>query len=169
MDYIFVLTLLCSAVVSWIVASYDVACQWSKNFWNRMSEYPPSTQLPSTLNIRFLVPKFHLAAHIPQCFAPFSFNFAWGVGRTDGEGVERKWSWLNGIARCTSVMGAGGRWDTLDDFCNFTNWRKVVGFGTVHPCFVHVSWLLRKDSLAKAIAGDSSSNHSLPGLCGVYG
>lgn len=132
MDYLFIMTLLLSSLIQCVVASYDIACQWSKNFWGRVSSLPHSLQIPSSLNIRFLVPKFHLPAHVPKCYAPFSWNFFKGGGRTDGEGVERGWSWLNGIARCVSMMGPGGRWDTVDDFCNFYNWRKTVGLGRSH-------------------------------------
>lgn len=90
---------------------------------------PPSMQLPESLQLKFCVPKFHLPAHVQKCWAPYSFNFAKGVGRTDGEGVERNWSWLNGIARSVSLMGPGGRADTLDDFCNYHNWRKTTALG----------------------------------------
>jgi hypothetical protein len=128
MDYLFVMTLLL-ATVNMVYASYDIACQWGKNFWTRMAAFPEAVRVRSTLIIRFLVPKFHLPVHVPKCFARFSFNFAFGVGRTDGEGVERNWSWLNAIAKCVSIMGLGGRWDTLDDFCNFHNWRKTVNLG----------------------------------------
>jgi hypothetical protein len=87
---------------------------------------PESLCLPTSTILRKFVPKFHLPPHKVKCHAPFSFNFATGVGRTDGEGVERNWSILNGIASSVSMMGPGGRWDTLDDFCNFSNWRKTV-------------------------------------------
>ena len=90
---------------------------------------PTWLQLPESLRLQFRVPKFHLPAHVPRCWAPYSFNFAKGVGRTDGEGVERNWSWLNGIARSLSMMGPGGRSDTLDDFCNYHNWRKTTALG----------------------------------------
>jgi hypothetical protein len=72
------------------------------------------------------VAKFHLQDHKPKCHVPYSFNFAPGVGRTDGEGVERNWSTLNGVASSVSMMGPGGWWDTLDNFCNYLNWRKTV-------------------------------------------
>ncbi|KAJ7241189.1 hypothetical protein B0H12DRAFT_963226, partial [Mycena haematopus] len=90
-------------------------------------------------HIQFKVPKFHLPPHIKKCHAPFSFNFSKWVGRTDGEGVERNWSWLNMIARSVSVMGPGSREDTIDNFCGYGNWRKTVALGNT---------LLRKMVLA---------------------
>ncbi|KAK7045327.1 hypothetical protein VNI00_007576 [Paramarasmius palmivorus] len=113
-----------------LVISYDIACQWYKNFMARMKTLPAYLHIPSFTSLKFKVPKFHLPAHVPACFAPFSFNFTKGVGKTDGEAIERNWSTLNGIARCVSMMTAGGRLDTIDDFCNFSNWRKTVNLGT---------------------------------------
>ncbi|KAJ7758971.1 hypothetical protein DFH07DRAFT_772307 [Mycena maculata] len=69
-----------------IVASYDIACQWSINFWERAKAMPAHMQLPSWLKIQFKVLKFHLPPHIKKCHGPFSFNYTRGVGRTDGEG-----------------------------------------------------------------------------------
>ena len=128
MDFIF-LSSLAKTSVQLVTISYDIACQWSKKFWDRMQNMPSWLQLPASTQLRFRVPKFHLPAHVQKCWAPFSLNFTNGVGRTDGEGVERNWAWLNGIARCVSMMGPGGRWDTLDDFCSYHNWRKTVTLG----------------------------------------
>ena len=127
MDYIFFASVMGMAF-QLISASYDIACQWATRLFSRMNAptMPEWLHLAPSTTVKFFVPKFHLPGHIVKCQAPFSFNFAPGVGRTDGEGVERNWSVLNGIARSVSMMGPGGRWDTLDDFCNYANWRKTV-------------------------------------------
>jgi len=39
----------------------------------------------------WVVPKFHLAAHIIECRANFSLNFEPGVGWKDMEGPEQTW------------------------------------------------------------------------------
>lgn len=80
----------------------------------------------------FLVPKFHLPAHIEECNISFSFNLTRGVGRTDGEAPERGWANINPIAQSTKEMGPGSRRDTLDDHFNDWNWRKIVQFGNPH-------------------------------------
>ncbi|KAJ6514716.1 hypothetical protein DFH09DRAFT_1332844 [Mycena vulgaris] len=108
---------------------YDIACQWGINFWERMKKMPAHMRLPAGVKVQFKVPKFHLPPHVKKCHGPYSFNFTKWVGRTDGEGVERNWSWLNMAARLVSVMGPGSREDTIDDFCGFTNWRKMCGLG----------------------------------------
>ncbi len=112
-----------------IVISYDIACQWGVNFWERVGIYSGDlvpVQTPD--NITFLVPKFHLAAHIEKCQRTHSFNKTPGVGRTDGEAPERTWASSNLVASITKEMGPGSRRDTLDDHFNDHNWRKVITF-----------------------------------------
>ncbi|KAJ7181651.1 hypothetical protein C8R43DRAFT_869903 [Mycena crocata] len=128
MDYIFFSSILGLTLLS-LIASYDIACQWCRNFKTRMKAMPEHMQLPDSVKVQFKVPKFHLPPHVKKCHGPFSFNYTKWVGRTDGEGVERNWSWLNMIARSVSVMGPGSREDTIDDFCGYANWRKTVGLG----------------------------------------
>lgn len=137
MDYIFFSSIMGAFLVS-LVVSYDIACQWYKGFWERLKHLPERLQFIKTPAIQFKVPKFHLPPHIPACQAPFSFNYSKWVERTDGEGVERNWSWLNGAASSTSQMGPGRRSDTLDDFMHFSNFKKTMAFGM----FPH--WLFKR-------------------------
>ncbi|KAG2746300.1 hypothetical protein P692DRAFT_201840978 [Suillus brevipes Sb2] len=110
--------------------SYDIACQWSKHLWTRMSRYPSTLHFsPGGKMITFLIPKFHLPAHIPACQTTFSFNLIKGMARTDGEALERAWSNINPVATSTREMGPGSRRDTLDDHFSDWNWRKVCNFG----------------------------------------
>ncbi|KAK1223408.1 hypothetical protein PQX77_013717 [Marasmius sp. AFHP31] len=109
-----------------VLFSYDIACQWMRNFYARMREFPSEMTLPESLSLIFKVPKFHLPAHGLAFLAKFAFNYTVGVGKTDGEAIERIWSWLNGCARSLSMMTAGARWDTMDDFMNYWNYRKTV-------------------------------------------
>lgn len=129
MDYVF-----CSSILNvrtLVTVAYDIACQWYKNLWTRVSLLPPTLQpLLGPEHINFKVGKLHLQGHEWKCQSAFSFNYSPGVGRTDGEGIERLWAFLRGIAASTKEMGPGGRQDTLDDFCAFSNWRKHVGIGT---------------------------------------
>lgn len=128
MDYVFVAQAL-QTLVLLIIITYDIACQWMIHFFDRLSEMPTSLQLPIPVSLLFRVPKFHLANHILKCFNPFALNYTFGVGRTDGEGVERIWAVLNKVASSTSMMTMGHRQDTLDDFCNHFNWRRTVQLG----------------------------------------
>ncbi|KAH7918389.1 hypothetical protein BV22DRAFT_1024674 [Leucogyrophana mollusca] len=129
MDYLFFSALKHSSVTV-LNVSYDIACQWHKKLWHRMTWLAPSNQLDYTAKlITFFVPKFHLPAHVVPCHTKFSFNFIRGVGRTDGEAPERGWANINPVASSTKEMGPGNRRDTLDDHFGDWNWKKVVGLG----------------------------------------
>ncbi|KAF8156449.1 hypothetical protein K438DRAFT_1910086 [Mycena galopus ATCC 62051] len=109
MEYIWFLSVM-GIILLCIVASYDIACQWSQNFWKRAKLMPKNMCLPDGTDIIFKVSKFHLPPHIPKCH-------------------ERNWSWLNSAARSVSVMGPGAREDTIDDLCGFSNWKKTADMG----------------------------------------
>jgi hypothetical protein len=95
-----------------------------------MQTYPEFMHLNLSKDfIQFLVPKFHLPAHIEDCNNDFSFNLTCGVGRTDGEAPERGWSHINHLVSSTKEMGPGHRHDTLDDHWGNRNWQKVKGMG----------------------------------------
>lgn len=128
MDFMFASTLHGCGVKN-VVVSYDIACQWSINFRERMNEIDAT--LNDLYDFTYLVPKFHLPAHVLACRSKFSFNYTRGVGRTDGEGVERRWADSNELAPSTREMGPGSRLDTLDAHFGDSNWRKIVGLGTV--------------------------------------
>src|SRR5256885_658569 len=121
MDYLVLSSLKSGLDLTHLVVSYDIACQWSKNLWQRMESYPRDlTFNHDHFQTTFLVPKFHLPAHIEACQTSFSFNLTRGVGRTDGEAPERGWADINRIATSTKEMGPGSRRDTIDD--HFGDW-----------------------------------------------
>ncbi|KAG1732422.1 uncharacterized protein EDB91DRAFT_1238762 [Suillus paluster] len=96
--------------------SYDIACQWNKNLWSHMSAFPHKYHINHHEKvITFLVPKFHLPAHITSCQTRFSFNFIKGVGVCG-------WADINLLATSTH---------TIDDHFNNWNWKKVCAMGTI--------------------------------------
>jgi hypothetical protein len=112
------------------IVSYDVACQWAIYLWKRLLVYPPPLRFDyQSKAFKFLVPKFHLPAHIMKCQKTFSFNFAKGVGRTEGEAPERGWAILNWAAASTVEMGPGFRRDVMDDHLGDINWQKTCNMG----------------------------------------
>ena len=131
MDYVFALALRHSTSTL-LKVSYDIACQWHKKLHQWMIKMPPSVQ-PNLHNrdVTFLVPKFHLPAHIASCQWAFSFNWTKGVRRTDGEEPERGWANINAAASSTKDMGPGHRRDTLDDYFGDWNWKKLVKLGAL--------------------------------------
>jgi len=129
MDYLFFSSIQNSEHLM-IVISYDIACQWSVHLWEQMKKYPHWMHTDTNIkSFYFLVPKFHLPAHIMACQTVFSFNFNWCIGRTDGEAPEHGWSQINLVAISTAEMGPGSRRDTLDDHFGDGNWKKTMLMG----------------------------------------
>ncbi|KAI9069929.1 hypothetical protein FKP32DRAFT_1537310, partial [Trametes sanguinea] len=128
-DYV-VAAAVAGSKVRMIKNSFDVACEWSKGFFTRVQDLPEELRraFPDAEWV-WVVPKFHVAAHKETCQGTYSPNYVKHVGRWDGEGVERNWAKLNAGAASTKEMGPGARWETLDDFCGFANWRKTVQLG----------------------------------------
>lgn len=134
MDFIWLSTLKHSRNKK-ILSIYDIMCQWSKNLFTRIQVAPEIVRRAlSPDDLEVVIPKFHLLAHGTPCLVPYSLNYKHGVGRIDGEGVERCWSVLNGISRSTRQMGPGSRKDTIEDHCGHGNWRKMVNSG---KCYMH--------------------------------
>lgn len=138
MDYLFYQSVRRSKLRSYVV-SYDIVCQWSIYLKSRMLALDHEFILfQNNVYVKFLIPKFHLPAHIESCCPRFSFNFTPGVGRTDGESVERGWAEVNPLAMSTREMGPGSRRDTLDFHFGDYNWRKIVGLGAFCEPFVQL-------------------------------
>ncbi|KAG1812315.1 hypothetical protein EV424DRAFT_1349351 [Suillus variegatus] len=129
MDYLLFSTLQHTRDIVILNISYDIACQWSKHIWTRMSSYPSTVHFDHTdKKVAFLVPKFYLPAHIAACQIGFLFNPVKGVGQTDGEAPQQGWANINPVATSTREMGLGSRRDTLDDHFGDFNWKKVTNF-----------------------------------------
>lgn len=127
MDYLFFSSLTRHSSLR-VVVSYDIACQWTRNLWQRLNVYGfPFDR--SHINFLFLIPKFHLLAHQLYCQARYSFNLMKGVGCTDGEAVERGWATVNPFTSSTKEMGPGHCRDLLDNVFTAYSWHKVVSMG----------------------------------------
>lgn len=75
MDYVMLSTLL-GVTLTMIVISYDIACQWTKNFAARIPYFPPALQFDLlNVNITTVIPKFHIYAHGKQCQSKWSLNY----------------------------------------------------------------------------------------------
>jgi hypothetical protein len=111
-----------------ILLMYDIACQWHKNLDKRIKS-SATMSLPKQLQITPAVGKFHLGAHVDQCFALFSLNFIKGAAQLDGEVIETLWSTMDRIAPSTRSMTAPFRQETIDKHMNDSNWRKTVRIG----------------------------------------
>ncbi|KAJ7302220.1 hypothetical protein DFH08DRAFT_989800, partial [Mycena albidolilacea] len=121
MDFI-VFSALLNTIIFYLILSYDIACQYSKNFWKWMESLPSAMRLGiDRSQVWFKVPNFHLPPHIPGFHSPFSFHYMWGAGCTHGETVEQNWEFSNGAVASTKMMGVGARHATLEDIFAFHN------------------------------------------------
>ena len=130
-DYAVVSTLAddVKAGITDVVLTYDIGCQWGKNFSRRLSGYSsaPSLNIESLESLRFAVPKFHIIGHGSSCQATFNLAYMDHVGMTHGEGVETIWSHSTSLAIWSRENGPGARHLILDDHWNGWNWRKYIG------------------------------------------
>ncbi|KAJ7264470.1 hypothetical protein B0H12DRAFT_1011966, partial [Mycena haematopus] len=131
MDFIFWSSIL-NTIILFLILSYDIACQFSKNFWARMGRLPQWMQVdPKKISVWFKVPNFHILGHKWPCHSPFSFHWMWGAGMTVGEDVEQNWEFTNGAAGSTKMMGPGGRHAFLEGLFAFHNWSRTVSYRKV--------------------------------------
>ncbi|KAJ3500512.1 hypothetical protein NMY22_g19238 [Coprinellus aureogranulatus] len=129
MDY-FMVRSIANVGLKMYLISYDIACQWSVKLLERVKAISSTCPLlrPDVL-LRFVVPKFHLPAHIPACRSKFCFMLTRGAGLGDGEAPERGWGESNPLGPATREMGPGTRRDTLDFNFGDYNWRKITHLG----------------------------------------
>ena len=117
MDFI-IFAALVGVILPWIFITYDIGCQWSKNFRKRMSEFPEHMQINPATKIDVAIPSWHINGHGEWCRKDFCLGYTKGAGRTCGEEVETTWSSTNALA---------------NDHWNGWNFRKIVGFRMFHP------------------------------------
>ena len=91
----------------------------------------PALQIPEDLEIVPAIGKFHLSAHMLECFPRFSLMFIQGVGHIDGEILETLWAPFNKILTTARSMSLAHRQEVYDDHMRDSNWKKLVGIGSV--------------------------------------
>ncbi|KAJ7225335.1 hypothetical protein GGX14DRAFT_556145 [Mycena pura] len=131
MDFILLSTLEGVKIKS-VTISYDIACQWKVRLPVRSRAIREKGSVSTNLDefeMQFALPVWHASAHELKCRSANSLSYAVGVGKTDGEGIERTWSVLNPIGWATKEMGEGARHDTIEDKVDHINFEKNVGQG----------------------------------------
>ncbi|KAJ7019263.1 hypothetical protein C8F04DRAFT_913208, partial [Mycena alexandri] len=128
MDYIFASILRHIHPHLMKIISYDIVCQWWRNLRARVKQLPPLVRFRVVMSIfRFVIPKLHIHAHTMSCQLNFSLNLVPGSAQTDGEGIERPWANIGGVASSTREMGPGSREEVLNNHWGFWNWQKLLG------------------------------------------
>lgn len=110
---------------------YDIGCQWIINFLKRL-KMSSHLSISDTMELLVAVGKFHLSAHIRECFVFYSLNFIYGSGQIDGEILETLWSQFNFISAPARTMSMAGRHQLYDDHMRDSNWKKIVAIGQSH-------------------------------------
>jgi hypothetical protein len=128
MDYCILSALMLCGLIR-IIVTYDIACQWAKNFALRMKTYPESMRINlEQTEVRTAVPSFHIRAHGLQCQELYSLVFMLWAAHTVGEEVETGWAHMNLAASSIQEMSPGNRQETLDDHWGGWNFRKIITF-----------------------------------------
>lgn len=125
MNYILMSSIIRVIAILVIIASYDIACQFFVNFFSCITGLPPKLQ-QTVHTIKPKVLKVHIVGHGPFCQSCYSFNWSKGVGWTEGEGIEQDWLMLNKVTPSTKEITPSGQWETIDNFCGYINWRKIL-------------------------------------------
>jgi hypothetical protein len=107
----------------WLTISYDIACQWKIHLAERMPNLPEELSLPlDKIKVQYALPVWHAGSHNEDCQDENSLSFKVGVGKTDGEGVERTWLVLNPAAFLQRVPVVG---------CARIRWRRKLIITTI--------------------------------------
>jgi hypothetical protein len=112
---------------------YDVACQWSVHFHERVAN-SNHLAIPDQTRILAAVGQFHLSAHKLLCYPRFGLHFVKGAGHIDGEILETLWAPFNKISPTARSMTMAHRREVLDDHMRDSNWKKLVGIGKSLRC-----------------------------------
>ena len=115
---------------------YDICCQWLIHFRERVSE-SDYLDLSDSLEITGAVGKWHLAAHIAECFPKFTLNFVEGAGQVEGKILETLWSGMDEIAGLAQAMSIVHHQEVIDEYMNDSNWRKLLRTGNLQIALSH--------------------------------
>lgn len=136
MDFV-ALSAIIGIMLLWIVITYDIGCQWSKNLGLRMQEFPEHMRISKDVKLDVGVPSWHIKGHGQKCQDNYNLGYMKGTGRTCGEEIEATWSHTNPLAASVREMGPAARHETLNDHWNGWNFRKVVGLSTSSYCYCY--------------------------------
>ena len=115
-----------SPLTKQLLLIYDIICQWIARYKTRFDK-SALLELRKGLEIIPAIGKFHLAAHILECFWKYSLNFIKGAGQTAGEVLEELWSEIDKVSDFTRGMSPAHRQEVIDDVMMDSNWKKLTG------------------------------------------
>ncbi|XP_059157024.1 uncharacterized protein LOC131941662 [Physella acuta] len=104
-----------------LIISYDIACKLNKHLQKNNPALLKKCQM--------MVPIFHCYGHQRQCQILYHPRRIEGVGLTDGEGIERLWSYLGKFSKICKEMKPETRQDMLSDGLLHFSERKKKNIG----------------------------------------
>ncbi|KAF9001427.1 hypothetical protein BDZ89DRAFT_968328, partial [Hymenopellis radicata] len=112
-----------------VTVTYDIACQYRKNFKKRIEALPEVLTSLGIPEIQWGLPIWHGGAHEISCETAESLKYKVGVGKTDGEGIERVWAVFNPMSYMTREEQPGARHDDIEDKADKHNFGKNINLG----------------------------------------
>src|SRR5581483_4494131 len=105
---------------------YDIACSLH-------AHVKKNTSGLFSYNSRFnwCVSIFHAYAHSMKCQLKYHPRICNSIGLTDGESLERLWSYLGGFASTTKYMRPCHRLDILEKAIQYISQRMIDGLGKI--------------------------------------
>ncbi|KAF6743253.1 hypothetical protein DFP72DRAFT_1080451 [Ephemerocybe angulata] len=127
MDYIIFSAFVAAGLLR-LVLTYDIACQWARNYRKRLADLPKALQPADSVDIQVAIPSWHINGHGKKCQETLHVGYLNGVGRLCGDEVEQTWWSTNSLGTSVREMAPSARHETLNDQWNAFNVRKIVGF-----------------------------------------
>lgn len=115
------------AGIKHVLITYDIACRWIINLFNRLATYDCDVDFNTILLWLIAIPKFHLVGHGKLCQLYYNLAFIRGAAMSHGEFVETIWSHSTALATASRENGPHARQASLNEHWSGWNWRKVVG------------------------------------------
>jgi hypothetical protein len=103
---------------------YDIACSLNAHIAN-----PSSILYPYRERFTWAVSIFHAYAHTSKCQQKYHPRVIKSVGLTDGESLERLWSYLGKFAKTTKHMKSGHRLDIIETALEFLYQKSIEKLG----------------------------------------
>ncbi|KAI8142642.1 hypothetical protein BJV82DRAFT_516081, partial [Fennellomyces sp. T-0311] len=104
---------------------YDIACRFESSF--KVSESWLKYIINNLESVKMAVTVFHAYAHSMSCQVKYHPWYIEGMGLTDGEGLERLWSYLGGFVAITRQMSAKRRLSTLINGLTYYKHDRIYG------------------------------------------
>ncbi|KAI8136608.1 hypothetical protein BJV82DRAFT_639185 [Fennellomyces sp. T-0311] len=96
---------------------YDIACRFKPAL---------KSTFPELNNSKVAVSVFHAYAHTMSCQVQYHPRYQKGMALTDGEGLERVWSYLGNYVSVTRQMTSQRRQCTLDNAIKHFRWKRLL-------------------------------------------